>query len=139
MAELKRPLGHGARHRHDVHFLEGKGADGCGGDLAGQGEHRDAIHPRRCQPGHEVGGPGAAGGQANSDPSGSSGVAVGRVGGVLLVAHQHVPEAPLPVGQLPVKRQGGAAGIAEDDVDAVRLQRGAQQVRARYFRCNGWH
>ena len=56
--------------------------------------------------------PWAAGGHAHANATSRAGVAVGRVGGVLLVAYEHVPQGGV-AGKLAIEGQGGSARVAE--------------------------
>ena len=57
--------------------------------------------------------PGPRGAQADADLAGGAGVAVGGVGGALLVADQDVAELGVVAPDV-VERQDHAAGVAED-------------------------
>ena len=111
-------LGDGNGNAGDVGFLEGVGADGRPGHLAGDVDHAHRVHDVVGHAGDHVGGarPGGAGGHA--DLAGGPRVAVGGEAGGLLVPDQHVPDAVLVVVEGVVERQRGAAGHPEDDVDA---------------------
>ena len=104
-----------------VGLLEGVGADEVAAHLAGDGHHRDRVHVGVGDAGDQVGGAGAARGQADADLAGRSGVAVGRVRGALLVAHQDVAQL-LGVVEGVVERDRDAAGKAEDDLAALVLE-----------------
>ncbi len=85
-------LGDGQGDAGDVDLLEGVGAEDFGGDLAGDGDDGDAVEHGGGDAGDEVGGAGAGGGHADADAAGGAGVAVGHVGGALLVADEDVVE-----------------------------------------------
>jgi hypothetical protein len=128
--ELEGGLGDRADHAHHVDLLEGLGADGGAGHLPGDGHHGHAVHVGGGQAGEQVGGARAAGGDAHAHLAGGAGVAVGGVGGVLLVADQHVAQRRV-AHQVAVEGQGGAAGVAEQDVHVLRQQRFAGELGAR--------
>ena len=110
--QLEGALGDRPDHAQDVDFLECLGAD-CGPcDLTRQGHHRDAVHERGRQTGQQVCGAGTTRGDAHAHPAGGAGVAVGGVGGVLLVTNQHVAQLRI-AGELAVERQRGSAWVAE--------------------------
>ena len=72
-------------------------------------------------------GPGRA--HADADLAGDAGVAVGGVGAALLVADEDVAELGV-VAEDVVERQDHAAGVAEEDVDALAEERLADDVGA---------
>ena len=72
-------------------------------------------------------GPGRA--HADADPAGDAGVAVGGVGAALLVADEDVAQLGV-VAEDVVERQDHAAGVAEEDVDALAEERLADDVGA---------
>ena len=76
----------------DVGFLEGVRADQLAAHLAGDADDRGAVHHRRGDAGHQVGGAGARGRDRHADLAGGAGVAVGHVGGALLVPDQDVTD-----------------------------------------------
>ena len=121
----------GDRHRDagDVGLLEGVGADHRPPDLSGDRDDRDGVHLRVGERGDEVGGARTGRRHADPDPAGGVRVAAGGVAGALLMAHQHVAHL-LRVEQRVVHRQHGAAGDAEDHVDAEFLQRPDYCLRA---------
>jgi len=78
----------GDRHgdAEGVGLLEGVGPDVPGADLPGDGDERYGVHVGRGEPRDEVHRARAAGGHADADASGGSGVAVGGVHRALLMA-----------------------------------------------------
>ena len=72
-------------------------------------------------------GPGRA--HADADLAGDAGVAVGGVGAALLVADEDVAQLGV-VAEDVVERQDHAAGVAEEDVDALAEERLADDVGA---------
>ena len=97
-------------------------------DLAGDGDHGDRVHLRVGERGDQVAAAGAGRGHGDAHLAGRPRVSLGGVAGPLLVAAQHVPHAG--VEQRVVGRQDRAAGDAEDDVDALALERLEQRLRA---------
>ena len=77
------------------------------------------------QAGHRIGGTRPRGHQHHADLSGAAGVAFGRVHRAAFLAHQDVADGVL-LEQRVVDRQYRAAGISEDDLDALVLQ-GAEE------------
>jgi hypothetical protein len=108
-----------------VGFLEGVVADQMGGDLAGEADDGDAVHQGVDQAGDGVGRTRAAGDEHDADAAGAAGVAFGGVDGGLFVADEDVADGVLLEDGV-VDRQDGAAGVAEDDLDALVLE-GAQE------------
>ena len=102
----------------DVGLLEGVLADGLPGHLAGDGDHGDRVHHGVGQTGDEVGGAGARGGPADADLAGGPRVAVGGVGGRLLVAYENVAESGV-FGEGLVEREYRPAEQPEDGIDAL--------------------
>ncbi len=115
-------LGHRQGDAGDVDLLEGVLAEQRGGHVAGDGDHRDRVELGGGDPGDQVGGGRARGAQADADLAGGAGVAVGGVGGALLVADEDVAEVGM-VAQDVVERQDHAARVAEEDVDALAEDR----------------
>ena len=118
------------RHRDagDVGLLERVVAHDRGRDLAGDRDHGDRVHLGVGERGDQVAAAGTATSPCDADLAGRPRVALGGVAGALLVAAQHVPDAR--VEQRVVGRQDGAAGDAEDDVDALALEGLEQRLRA---------
>ena len=83
-------------------------------------DHRDRVHVGVAQRRDDVGGRRAAGHHGHAGAAGGVGVALGHVAGALLVAHEDV--ADRRVDDRVVHRQDGAAGQAEDDLDALHLE-----------------
>ena len=73
--------------------------------------------------------PGPGRGDRDADPPGRARVALGHVAGALLVAGEHVAHGR-PAREGVVRRQDRAAGEAEDDVDALGLERAQDRVGA---------
>ena len=111
-------LGAGPRDAGRVGFLEGVVADQMRRHLAGQADDRHRIHQRVGQPGDGVGRAGAARHQHDADPAGRARIALGGMHRALLMAHQDVAQRVL-LEQRIVDRQDRAAGIAENDIDAL--------------------
>ena len=106
-------LGDGEGDAGDVDFLEGVGAEDFGRDLAGDRDDGDRVEHGGGEAGDEVGGAGAGGGHADADAAGRAGVAVGHVGGSLLVADEDVVDGG-EFAEGVVDGEDGAAGVAED-------------------------
>ena len=121
-------LGDGQRDAGDVDFLKGVGAEHFAGDLAGDADDGNGVEHGGGDAGDEIGGAGAAGGDADADLARGARVAVGHVRGALLVAHEDVVDGKL--AQRVVGGQDGAAGIAEDVGDALADQRGPEDLSA---------
>jgi hypothetical protein len=97
-------------------------------DVGGDHEDRLAARPRLADRGQRVGGAGAGGGERHAEPTGRARVAVGRVGGGLLVAHPDQPDRRFAQGA--PERQVVHAGQAEGHVHAGPLQRRDRQAGA---------
>ena len=114
------------RDRHgdagDVDLLERILAQDGGGNLARDRDQRRAVHPGVGDGRHQIGRARTAGGHADADLAGSAGVPLGGVARTLFVPAQDVmqPVVILPEGV--IERHDGAAGNAEDDIDALADQ-----------------
>jgi hypothetical protein len=106
-------LGARAGDADRVALLEGVGADEVRRHLAGHDHQGDGIHQGVDDAGDGVGGAGAGSDQHHARPAGGAGVALGGMGGALLVAHEDVVQLRL-VEDGVIDRQHGAAGIAEE-------------------------
>ncbi len=91
-------FGAGARDSERVGFLERVAADQLGGNLAGDGDHRDGIHHGIDQAGDQIGRARSRRGAAHADAAGGSRVAFGGEGGVLLVADQDMADGMVVEG-----------------------------------------
>ena len=100
-----------------------------GRHLAGDAHQRDRIHHRVGEPGDCVGRAGAGRDEQDADLAGRARIALGGVGRALLVAHEDVADLFLVEDRV-IDRQHRAAGIAEDDIDALILQRFDDHFRA---------
>ncbi len=114
-------LDDGQRDAGDVGFLEGVGADEVRAHLTRDGHHRHAVQIGVRDARGEVGGAGTGRGDAHPHLARGPRVAVGRVGGPLLVAGKDVIEVEVVEGV--VERDDAPARIAEDHVHAFALQR----------------
>ena len=83
-------LGAGPRDPNDIGFLEGVISNHGGGNLSGNDHHRDRIHIGGCHSGHHIGRPWTGGHQTHPHFSAGPGIAIGRVGGRLLVPNQYM-------------------------------------------------
>ena len=99
----------------DVGLLEGVPPDHRARHLAGDRDDRRAVHVRRGEAGHEVGGARTRSRHAHAGAAGRPGVAVRRVRGRLLVPHQHVPQ-PGVLRERVVERHDRAARVPEQEV-----------------------
>ena len=115
-------LGAGPRDADGIAFLERVGADQRGRNLPGDAHDRDRIHQRVLQRRHRVRRAGPRGHQEHTRLASRASVALGRVAGALLVAHQDVLDVFL-LEKLVIDRKHGAARIAENMLDAVVLER----------------
>ena len=115
-------LGAGAGDADGVRLLKAIRADHEGRHLSGQYDKRDRIHQRVGQAGDRIGRAGAGGHQHDAGAAGRTGIALGHVDRALFVAHKDVANVVL-LEDLVIDRQHGAAGIAEDHLDALILER----------------
>jgi len=104
-------LDHRPGHSDDVHLLKRVGADVVEVDLPGEDHHRDGVHERVGDSGHQIGRAGAGGGHADADLAGGPGVTAGGERAALFVTRQHDTDGG--VGQRLVKFHGGRAGVGE--------------------------
>ena len=105
-----------------VHLLEGVATDDRCRHLTGDDHQRDRVHMGGRDTGHGVGRTGPRGDQADTTLSGGPGIAIGGMGGPLLMADQDVLDL-VTLEQRIVDMQHGAAGIAEHVLDAFVDQR----------------
>ena len=98
-------------------------------DVAGDRDDRDGVEERGADAGDEVRRARAGRAHADADLAGDAGVAVGGVGAALLVADEDVAQLGV-VAEDVVERQDHAAGVAEEDVDALEEERLADDVGA---------
>ena len=122
------------RDAGDVRFLEGVGPDHRPPHLPGDRDHRHRVHIGVGDRGHQVGGAGTRGGDADSDLAGGLRISLGRMPGALLVAHQDVADTRRVVERV-VGRQDGATGDPEDDVGADLFERADERLRTGHRRC----
>ena len=100
-----------------VGLLECVVADQMRRHLAGEADHGDAVHQRVRQAGDRIGRARPRSHQDDADLAGGARVSFGGMHRAAFLADQDVTEGFLLV-QGVVDRQNGAAGIAENDVDA---------------------
>ena len=105
-----------------VAFLEGIRADEMRRHLAGDADDGDRIHQRVGEAGDRIGGAGAGSDEHDARPAARAGIALGRMRRALLMTDEDVADGMLVIVQHVVDRQDGAAGIAENDIDALVLQ-----------------
>ena len=115
-------LGDGHGDAGDVHLLEGVLAQQRFAHVAGDEHHGGGVHIGGGDAGGQVGGAGAAGGKADAHLAGGAGIAVGGVGGPLLVGRQNMVYFVFVVIQLVIDIQDGPAGIPEDGVHLLLQQ-----------------
>ena len=125
----------GDRHRDalDISLLEGVPAQQRGGHVAGEGNHRHAVHIGGGNAGDKVGGTGAAGGKHHAGAACGAGVAVRRVGRALLMRGQHMADAVGIFIKLIIQIQHGTAGVAEQGVHALLNQHLNENLRTGKF------
>ncbi len=116
-----RVLRHRQRDADDIGLLEGVLAEQRPWNVAGDGDHGDAVHHGGGEAGDQVDGARPAGGDGNANASGGAAEAVGCVGAALLVTDQDVAQREL--AQHVVDRQDRAARVAEDGGDPLADQR----------------
>ena len=110
-------LGDGQRDAGDVRLLERVAAQDCGRHLPGNADDGRRIHHRGGDAGDQVGRSRTGGGDGDSHLPRGARVAVGHVGGPLLVTDQHVPDRV--AGHRVVSRHDRATRVAEDGLDAL--------------------
>ena len=113
----------------DVGLLKGVPPHHGPGDLTGDGDDGRAVHVRRREAGHQVGGAGPRGRDAHAGPAAGPGVTIGRMRRGLLVADEDVPE-PGVLRQRVIERHDRAAGIAEQQIHALLEQCPAEDLGA---------
>ena len=113
-----------------VGLLEGVRADQVRLHLARDDHHRRRVEERVGDRRDEVrrAGPGRRHGDA--DLAGGARIALRHVAGALLVAHEHVLDRGLRRGERVVDRKDRPAGDPEADLDAARLERADDGLRA---------
>src|SRR5690606_10986869 len=112
----------GARDADDVAFLKRVAADERRGDLAREDDDRHRVHVGIGDAGDAVGRAGAAGDEHRAYLAGGFGITFGCVGASLLVPHEHMLERGLELGDGVVDLDHRPAGMAEDDVYALRFE-----------------
>jgi hypothetical protein len=115
-------LGAGPSDADGVAFLEGVVADQMSRHLAGDDDDWNGIAERVGEPGDRIGGAGTRGHQHAADLAGRARIALGRVHGTLLVAHQNMPDPILRLEQRVIDRQHRAARIAEHHLNPLLLE-----------------
>ena len=124
-------LGRGAGDAGGIGFLEGIIADQMRRHLAGEADHRHGIHQRIQKPRHRIGGARAGGDQHHANLAGGTRIAFRRVDRRLFVAHQDVANGVL-LENCVIDRQHRAAGVAENHLNAVILQRAQYDLGTRH-------
>ena len=133
-------LGHAAADFDDRRFLEGVGADDAGAHLAGDGQHGDAVELGVGDRGHQVRGPGTAGGHADADLARAPRVALRGKPAALLVPRQNHAELVAEAREGLVQGNARAARIGENRIHPVVHQRLHHDVRPTNgrWRAGGW-
>ena len=121
-----RPLGDGAEHGDRVHVLVALLVQPLGAGLADEADHGRAVHVGVGDAGHEIGGAGAEGAEADARLAGQPAVDVGHEGRRLLVATEDEVDVALDqrhhhVGVL-------LAGNAEDVGHALGFEAPDQKI-----------
>jgi hypothetical protein len=98
----------------------------------GENHHGDGVHVGGGDAGHRVGDAWAAGYQRHADPSGGTGIAVGRMDRALLVPYQDVLKFVL-LEDFVVDIEYCAPGIAKYEVDTLFVQAANDDFRAGNF------
>jgi hypothetical protein len=104
-----------------IAFLEGVGPDEVGRHLTRDADDRDRIHHRVGKTGHGIRCTGTRGHQNHADLAGGTGIALRRMHGALLVAHEDVLDLILVEDRI-VNGKNGPTGITEDMLDSLVLQ-----------------
>ena len=129
-------LGDGHGDTSDVNLLKAVLSQQGRGDVTGDGNHGDGVHVGSGDSRYQVGGSGAAGGHHHANLAGRAAVAVGSVGGSLLVGGEDVADSILVLVQLVVDIQDGTAGVAEDHVHTLLHQAFYDDSRTSVFHCS---
>ena len=122
-ADLVIPFADGGGKADDIGLLEGIGAQGGGGNLAGDDHHGGGVGHGVGHAGDYVGGTGAGGHYDHPGFSAHAGKTLCRVDGPLLMTDQDVMDGILVVHQFVIDRHYLAPGIPEDRFDSFFLQR----------------
>ena len=109
---------HGLGDIEDVGFLECVFAEHPGDGLAAEDDHGDGVHLGGHEAGDGVAGAGAGGDENDGGLAGGAGVAVGHVNGALFVADEDELHVRFDGFEGVEDGEGGAAGVAEDVLDA---------------------
>ena len=121
VGDQERMLGDRRGDADDVGLLERVGADHLRVDLTGDGHHGDRVHMGVGQRGHQIGGPGSGGGEADPYLPGDHGIALGGMPAALLMADEHMVD-PLRVHERVIGGQDRPARDPEHIGDAELLQ-----------------
>ena len=136
VTDLITPLRDGLRHTHEVHLLESVGTEGRDGHLSGNDDDWRGVEHRIGNTREGVRHTRTAGDQGHTHLTGYTGIALGSVGGALLVAHQNMVEtfllASCVVEERVIDGHNAATGVAEDGLHALSLQRPHQRLRSSY-------
>ena len=111
----------GPRDTDHVGFLEGILTDQVRSHLAGKHDHRNRVHIGGGDTCHGIGGARAGGHQYHARLASCARIAIRRMGGRLLMAHQHVGHLAV-LEQRIVDVQYGSTRVAENVLNALVLE-----------------
>ena len=123
-------LCNGKRNSGDVDLLESIAAYKRRRDVAGYGNHRNAVHISRCNSGYEVCSAGTACREHNSGLSGKSCVSVGCVSRTLFVRSKIMFDFVAALIQCVVDVERSSSGIAENRVYSLFHENACNYFRA---------
>ena len=121
-----------ARDTDRVGFLKGIGADQIGCNLAGDDDHRNAVHKGIGNTGNGIGRTRAGCYQYDTGLAGRTGIAFRRMGRCLLVADQYMLDFRMFVKRI-INGQDGTARIAENGIHTQVQQGFDQYIGAAFF------
>ena len=121
-------LGAGEGHAEHVDLLKRIGADGGTGHLTADGHQRHRIEQRLRQTGHQIGGAGAGGSDADPHLTGGAGITHRGHGGTLLVAAELMGQTTVIQGI--VDRHDGPARVTKHLGHTLFLESLYQKLRA---------
>ena len=120
----------GQRDARDVDLLEGVGADEGVGHVARDGDERGGVEVCGGNARHEVRGARARSGDDDADLAGGTGIAVGRMGGSLLMSGQDMVNLVLILENGVINVDDLASGITEDRLAALLDERADDDIRS---------
>ena len=104
----------------DVSLLKHVSAQQVAPDLTGDGDHGNRVRISRGNAGNQVGRTGPRGCHANTGKSAAAGIAACRMRRVLFLTNQNMLDGRII--ELVIERTNRRAGIAKDDLNALRFQ-----------------